>query len=307
MSKRVIAFHIGLPKTATSTLQLFFYQNIEILNRYNVDYPNFQNDIKHSILVKSFNDENFKKVKAGLKRSFDKGHERIVLSNESIVNSFYKLSPISITKFNNMVNELDAELEIYLVDRDISSWTLSYYKQSIVNQSSERMGFYSTHLKYDEFCEIDYIKKLIDRDSLIEDLSRQFQCIVKVINYKEDGLSKIVDNILGFNFHAPSFRKEHISLPNHIVELLRQLNGRIEKKKQKYAWCKLIETVCTFDISHNTFKALSERADEEYLKLVDIKVLNEVSYQDNPPMIVGKNEFNELKSALLMFLSACDQ
>ena len=158
MEKQKLYFHVGLPKTGTTTIQEFLWNNHHILKKYGMNYPLF----KHSQPIRyNINGIDFSKNANKLK---DIKEPIIIISSEDFPSQVNFLS-------DDLLNKYDVKIIIYVrraVDAIISLWAEIYKniwrearsKQEDINFAEKKFFNYSMAI-------FEYIGEKIEPENVI--------------------------------------------------------------------------------------------------------------------------------------------
>ncbi|WP_210447112.1 hypothetical protein [Vibrio crassostreae] len=296
-----IILHVGMPKTGSSALQKILFDNRLWLRKQGVLYPeNVTSDDnpKHQWLSNDIFKGNFNTLKNVLDSASE--FERVILSTESISNEIYNYPTEFISGFVSLVSDY-GKVKLCFVDRELEHWVKSYYKQAIANQSSHRMPFYSTSDLFSNFIEDSTISRFMCREKLINDLSFYFNAVVEVFNYQDCDMMEIAEWRAGIKLPS-AIRPEsrNVSISDPAAEVMRQINGLISNRREKYAWTRVLLEVCPN--SSAVMHSLADRADTALFNSLDISVLDSIEVIDNPPLRFTKQEIVDICSAMHAYL-----
>lgn len=231
---RKLFIHIGLPKTATSLVQKFLYENEKLLTQQNLRYVHtgLHKDLKchHELIWKlglhqgpSYVDKNIdqekSKVLDQLANENRKYKERdLIISSEllTFVDSYDKLLPIM---------DLFADREIYFLVslRKQDEFLESLYQQIVKDGSPETFNGWFAHAKH-----IANYENLIDK--LLALVSKE-HIKVNLFNSKKRDFHPIKDFLRALGFSSLELEQLHIenkfeneSLSNEAIEMIRLSN-----------------------------------------------------------------------------------
>lgn len=299
-AKKKIVLHIGLPKTGSTALQQAIYERREDLLRQGVLYPaniHRADDPKHNFLLElARKDQGYDlALEPGYKKA-----QRIVLSNEALSNDLYLHGMERNLKFAEKL-KIHGELEVCMVLRRKSDWLRSYYKQAVINQPVKGKPHYQNTLTIQAFQEIEAVRQLLDYESLIQDVCAGFNAPVRVMRYEDATVSQVVEYCTGVPAKTALVRRKHNeSVPDAVVEIMRQLNAMIGSLDEKYAWSYVVMQAC--EIRHDVLNTLASRATEHAVLALDSAKLEALAYRacETPELdkAVVENMITLMKSKL---------
>jgi len=205
-----VIVHVGLPKTATTSLQVDFFPELESKNVCYLGVRHPRNGTSQNSLFECFVESlitgDVEIIRAELFRLLSEG-KVIILSEEMITVSLNNLSWR--TKLKNLSRILDGmNYSLLLTVREPVSAMFSYYVEILSHKQKIGKRFIDV-AKHDERMEIFHYGKLADE--LISDFDKERVLVIKfedLINGKLEGLAK---NIAGVN---NSFSSSKISKLN---------------------------------------------------------------------------------------------
>ncbi len=291
--------HSGLPKTGTTAFQHYCYANRDNLLKSGLFYDNHVHsslDPKHQWIIQSLRTpELFDTMDLSRFKRPDKAHT-VLLSTESITNELPLLKQEATKRFTNTLSRF-GELKFLIVTRDPASWTLSYYRQAVINQPVRRLNFYSTSLLYSDFCALDHIKALTNKSALNEHFTALFSKSVQFVEYGPQVLSDILSHC---NYIPQQGKKDqpqaNSSVNDAAVEFMRQLNSVITDLNQKCAWAKVFITAQP--TSSSALNILARRAKKVDIYNLSVSTLNNLAFVDNPPLHYTFDDFENLRMLL---------
>jgi hypothetical protein len=287
-TRRKLILHIGLNKTGTSALESLLYANSSILMRNRVYYhENIRSEIdpRHTFLHTTL----LKNSRLDAQNMFPEKTLRTILSLESVSKNVYKYANDHLKAFSASIKPL-ADIEICLVLREKRAWLKSWYKQHIMNNAVRFYPLYQTDMLYKQFVEQDEIARIADFESLITDVSNYFDASVRVFRYEQSTVKEIAEWCAGMKLPVNQNEepRSNQSLPDVMVEVMRQLNKLIENDEEKQAWSKVMFT--STNINSIVLQVLAERASEEAIIKLDEGKLNQVLFVDNKPLMYDEVE-----------------
>lgn len=215
--------HAGLPKTGTSALQRALWSNRDALARRRVLYPDDVVLYRHQSFLKALISGT--PFEPPWRTTGEYARHDVVLSSEGLSNHFDDIPDAGHT----VLRELGAEFDhrtIYLATRDPQAWTLSYYKQCLINPPMPTMPAYATTARYDEFTCLPRVRRLADAETLLEDMQRATGFDVVRIDYDAAGIGGLYQDLAGCEPPDDLGARVNASLPDAAAEIARRINER---------------------------------------------------------------------------------
>jgi hypothetical protein len=220
MSPTRLVLHVGLPKTGSCALQMWCHRNRDGLRRRGVHFPRTGAVPKHQFLVYGLHGNRLDRLHDTLAAS---EADTILLSSEGLSNGLYDFRPAALESFRRITR--DHDVTVFVIARDATAWTRSYYKQLVITAPSAEF-YWGTSLEYEDFCGLSRVQRLCDIAALQEDLCAAFGATVVVARHEAGWM----DDFLGVlrvsdiaDLHP--LTRENISVSDDVVELVRQVNG----------------------------------------------------------------------------------
>lgn len=169
MTATRLVLHVGLPKCASSAVQVWADGNRDALAASGVDYPESTPGFpapKHQELVALMHGEDAPVARAFLARTRS---PTLFLSTEGLSNSLYDAPEAALARFRDLMGGgCDTAI---LMTRAPGDWLRSYWKQCLTNPLHPAMG-YGLALPLDEFARMPRVARLMDLPTLETDLAR---------------------------------------------------------------------------------------------------------------------------------------
>lgn len=241
--------HIGMPKTGTSSLQVFLMQNEEALARYGAAYPIMPGRYplispgrNAHFLIGKLTDEqgredpvqtkNMKKKSLELlEKTFEKA-DTVILSDEAIWNTYKPHKPECLRLIRTFCKERDIDLKLIVYLRRQDYYLESYWKQQI-----RKRGVTWTWKKMikrtPKYIELNYYKHL---EELAEEMGREN---IIVQPYREEKFDLCIEflHLIGIE-HTEQFQpletKVNLSLNNNYAEIKRILNQILSEEPEQW-------------------------------------------------------------------------
>jgi len=229
-----LVLHAGLPKTATSALQLWLRRNRSSLHKVGIDYPDRHpvGGNKHSFVVNALRTGDLSELANVIA---DRSCDTILLSDEGLSNHFHDFSRATLAEFREKTSRI--EKEIILVTREPAAWLRSYHKQCVINPDNGASDLWGTSLRQEDIRNHPRIRRLTDHDRLLSDMVLGFGAgSARRLSFENDWFGSLI-NILGLS-SLPLARPEKIneSIPDWAIELMRQINLRNLPGDQRRPW-----------------------------------------------------------------------
>ncbi len=236
-----LVLHVGLPKTGTTALQKWFRQHRPELALVGIDYPEHfgHQDDKHSFLVGELRNN---PMIPTLKNIVSKSTcETILFSNEGLSNHFYDFHPDALQAFRDLSQ--DIEINIVFVTRPVDAWLKSYHKQCVLNPNNGSSDLWGTSLHIDEIKDHPRIKQLLDHNTLLADMKRNYGAqATHHIRFDDTNWFSSILEILGIN-HLRTHPLPNIndSLPDWAIEMMRQVNSYVASNQNRQVFKRLLQ------------------------------------------------------------------
>lgn len=221
--KRLL-LHVGLPKTATTSLQKWCDDNRALLGSYGVDYPETdpaEAARKHQFVVADLMAGSLERIGQLLDRAAP--DRRLLISTEGLTNHLYDFPAESLARFRALL--AGWHVEAFLVVRAAEAWVRSYYKQLVLNPPWLQYG-YATGLTLDEVSRLPRVRRLLDHARLEDDIRHRLGAAsVTVRQFERDwfgGFRSWLGLDDGTTWPLPGH--EHASCADDVVELVRLIN-----------------------------------------------------------------------------------
>ncbi len=220
---RHLMLHAGLPKTGTSALQRALWSHRGALARRGVLYPDDVVLYRHQSFLNAL--IGGVPFEPPWRVTGEYARHNVVLSSEGLSNHFDDIPEAG----HAVLRELGAEFgyrTIYLATRDPQAWTLSYYKQCLVNPRIPTMPVYATTARYDEFTRLPRVRRLADAETLLDDMQRATGFDVVRIDYDAAGIGRLYQDLAGCEPPADLHARVNASLSDAAAEVARRINER---------------------------------------------------------------------------------
>ena len=238
--KKVLYLHIGMPKTGTSSLQLFLVQNQEALAKQGFAYPMMPgryfavspNRNAHFLAGKikdAQGHEDLDQTEQIKKQSFELldrtfwNTDNVILSDEAIWNTYKSDDPECLRSIRTFCEERDIALKLIVYLRRQDYYLESYWKQQIlkrgVNWSWERMIKKTPkYIVLDYYKHLEVLAKEVGRENIMVQLYYE-ECFDLCSDFLRVAGIKLTDEF------EPLQEKINLSLNNNYAQIKRILNG----------------------------------------------------------------------------------
>jgi hypothetical protein len=177
-------------------------------------------DPKHQFLIPSLIKGDLGRLRVLLA---EKQSETLLLSAEGLTNHLYDFLPEALEQFKSLTNRFS--VVAFMVCREKSAWTKSYYKQAVLNPPIPNFE-YATDLPYSEFCRLPRVQRLTDIDSLKAGVGAAFGTDeVVVARYEDDWVASLL-SVIGIADLSATLPSVHLSISDDLIELVRQMNAQ---------------------------------------------------------------------------------
>ena len=220
---RKIVLHVGMPKTASSAIQVWADTNRSAFLVRGVDYPvsKHAQTPKHQTLVSGLKNGNLRYLQALIEGA---DLPTLFLSAEGLTNHFYDFSASALASFRKHVS--GSELVVFLITRDRTAWVKSYWKQCLIVPVIPEFD-YGQPFTLSEFSDRPRVRRLADVQQLKLDLATGYGAhrIVDA-DFCEDWRTRLfqaleIDAADAFT----QIGRTHGSISDAAAELVRQING----------------------------------------------------------------------------------
>ncbi|RNF32877.1 capsular polysaccharide synthesis protein [Paracoccus methylarcula] len=222
-SKRRLVLHVGLPKTATTTIQMWADRMRPELARHDIWYPFTPPRLdhpKHQQLIWALVDGKFDQVPDVLDPA---GCQTLFLSAEGLTAHLIDFDESNLSCLREMIKDYD--VRIFINRRKESDWLTSYYQQFVVNPPNDRFG-YATSLSLSDFKELPRVRALTD-SNLLNRLADTFNASEVVESNLASDWPLALCRLLGapeLSNRLLSERPQNVGLSPSSVEVMRQIN-----------------------------------------------------------------------------------
>lgn len=250
-----IIFHVGLPKTGSSALQIWADANRRALRAQGINYPTIIGEEivpKHQFLVPALMSNQL----ACIDRLIEENkYETLFLSTEGLSNHLYDFPEKSLEAFRALTASID--LKIFMVIRDPEAWTRSFYKQSVINPPIAAYG-YATPLRYEAFQQLPRVLRLTNTARLTREIQAAYGASeVVVARYEADWLNDLEELLrLKIDETFTPIKQSNKSVSDDLIELIRQVNAMKIPSESRKGFLSLLQNVLKTE--HNILKLYAQ-------------------------------------------------
>ena len=219
---RRLFLHVGLPKTATTSWQVWWDTHRTELLAQSVDYPLVETitfDPNHSAIARSME----KGDTAPLTRVLEGARaETMLLSSESFSMTAHAFSPSAIAALRKALG--DISVTCLVVFREPKSWLRSLHAQALLNDVKPRPGF-GVPLTLEEFSAQPRILRMLDHAEVAARIEAAYGGPCLQFCHEDSPFAQVCSavgiDVMGLP--EPGWRNASVS-PS-MTELMRQVNG----------------------------------------------------------------------------------
>jgi hypothetical protein len=242
--EKTIYLHIGMPKTGTSSLQLFLQKNKEILENNGYCYPDIPIHYSgiskmrnaHFLVGSSFgeiDEKDVEKIRSQRKQGFDfvkeqmEKYPRLILSDEGIWNSLGNSKKDALKEMWDFCNTYSYRLQVIVYLRSQDSFLESYWKQRIRRRGAtwkwkDFLGHVPSYVVLDYDSHLQRIANVIGKENIIV---RRYE--KESFSGKEGTIYSDFLEVIGLESGEEFLQLEkpaNVSLSNNFAEIKRILN-----------------------------------------------------------------------------------
>lgn len=221
MDKPKLVIHVGLPKTGSTSLQVWCDSNRQTLADEGVHYPQpEQGQGKHANAVLQLLDGDVSAFEQVTSQTLS----RITLiSNEGFSNHLWDFKEPGISRAKEILQGFD--VTAYAVHRDYESWSRAWWKQCSQNGYVDQY-VYGTPKTLEQFRNEERVRRLHDIDQIRKGFETRFGITEIVFTQKPSDWYRDLCQLLELKDPAPEpAKREHVSPPIEMIELIRIANA----------------------------------------------------------------------------------
>jgi 2-polyprenyl-3-methyl-5-hydroxy-6-metoxy-1,4-benzoquinol methylase len=228
-----IYLHIGTPKSGTSSLQKYLYDNREELYEQRILYPEYTSNYKHQSLVSAMLNNDwmsfmhfFEKIQENLSNT-----DTIIISSEGFYNYTSEFSEVGKLFWMAIREIVDLKVVVYL--RKQAEFLESFYRQCIINPKTKD-NLYGSELDINNFAKLDRVIGNLDYESTLNtwcDIVGEHNLILRP--YQENISLDFLEVLKINNIGLKDIQRQNQSLPPIAIELIRRCNGFLDENSQQ--------------------------------------------------------------------------
>lgn len=240
-TKRELFLHVGLPKTASSALQVWADSNRQFLRENGIHYPEGDSGAampKHQDLVGALFRGDFTCLDRYLAANAELA---LFLSTEGLTNHLYDYPSRHLATFRKKISGF--RVTALLMVRSTEDWITSYWKQALLNPYNDRFN-YATPLARDAFAQLPRIRRLCNLKQVTTDIRESYGADdVIVADQGENWFERVIEVLrLPPNVTPPS--RVHVSVSKELAEIVRQMNSLVLPTSIRDAFLALVQYSC---------------------------------------------------------------
>ena len=275
LKNKEIIFHVGTPKTGTTTLQFLFDNKYEELLDEGILYPKHYISTyapKHQWLVPFLKENDFDKLLIYLERVFLDANKhnvkKIFLSTEGIYNHWWDFSPEAKEVLQIISKHLN--LKFYIVFRNPLSFLESFYKQNLKNPQNNAAECYGKDFDFSDMFNDKWFIQHIDYLGFIQECESLFgKENIKILPYSREIINTILD-LIGSNI-LPHTESKNVSHSNISIELIRIVNKYNLIASDKKIVVKDLQKLDSIFSNYNSKALLSEKDKSNVINLFSLQ------------------------------------
>jgi hypothetical protein len=251
MTNKVV-LHIGLPKAASTTIQMWAkVQNGALLER-GVNYP-IVDETRHQGLVRGLMNGDH----VWLKKTLDANTSpTLFLSAEGLSWHLQDYPEAHLSGFRDVLARY--QLEVLFIGRPFKQWIRSFHRQLMLNPTNQELD-YGTALSINEFTKLPRVEFMQNHVRLLEKAQCAYGSKRMTSTTTEHDWTSDVCNCLSLDDMTETlknFPRENEGFNADLTEFARQINGMKVSEKLRYAAFKLLQdhAQSTIDVIEQQFK-----------------------------------------------------
>jgi len=234
--------HAGLPKTGTTSLQVWMHANRDKLRAQGLFVPETgqRERGKHQFALKPLLQEGL--MSMFLEQITPEECHRVFLSHEGMSNHLYDMPAAATRAFREATKQL--EKVAILVVRDKEAWLRSYYRQCVINPLNNASDLWGTSRPLCEIRTHPRVLALMNHAKLAIDLGDTLGADRTVTLRREDPrytaqLAAVLD--LPPN-PLPELPRLNTHIPDWVVEFLRHVNEATPEEGDRLIWKRRLQS-----------------------------------------------------------------
>ncbi|MBD0425940.1 hypothetical protein [Aquisalinus flavus] len=239
--RRRLVLHVGLPKTGTSSLQLWSFNHREQLRAQGIGYPAPSEGTampKHQFIVTDLQRGRFERTQQALAECDE---PTVILSTEGLTNHLYDFRPAALQAFRTLLE--DFEISIFMTYRQPEAWLKSYHKQCEINPGNDAYH-YGMGLDVAAFGQLPRVRRLLDIGMLKQDCLAAFGAKeIVAVDFDDDWAGRFVE-LCGYRPAGPVVMgRVNESVPDWIFDAVLRINRQKLPAEARTAWLGTLQRV----------------------------------------------------------------
>lgn len=238
-SGRNLFLHVGLPKTGTTALQKWFFDNHDVLAARGVSYPlvpEMQN-YKQGYIVQ---DLAWKPDISRIEQAIDTYPTGdLLFSNEGLSNHVYDFRKENLELFHALTQPF--RIVLIVVEREPETWLRSYYRQAVLNPynpKTKASSVWGTDKTLEGIRSHIRIRRLLDLPRLVDKMTAALHA-AEVIRLRYETPDLLGETLAAMGLtDLPDAKLERIneSVPNWVISFMRHINEHEVINRKREAW-----------------------------------------------------------------------
>jgi hypothetical protein len=288
MTKRII-LHIGLPKSASTTIQDWALSRRSLLADSGIAYPRPEggsNNPRHQMLVKGLMNGDMDWLRKTIHNNLC---PTLFLSAEGLSWHLQDYSEIHLEQFRKILAPFETVL--FFNDREPQPWARSFYRQLIINPIIQKFN-YGTSLHYEDFIATERVQFMLDRSLLLSRAQRAYGTSSTVKTTLETDWAGDLCALLGVPQMASDLRdhpRRNQGFGSDLTEFARQINGMKRDDIERQAAFNLFQTHAQSTIDVIGHPAKPHRLNESSIK-DDLKSIIEQLHPNSPQQVKTRHQ-----------------
>ena len=266
--------HVGLPKTATTSMQTWFKIHRPKLKRLGVWNPPFptRKRGKHTFILQEIHDaRDFRTLSRILHNA---PSPAALVSHEGLSNQIDRISKESLDKFRHKTR--DVRKTVILVTRNGEAWSSSFYKQCVLGDRQASEPWRGTSMTLDQFRQLDHIQLMMTPAELIPRIQDGYGAsdVVHVRLEDPDWFVTILERMGLESLKHLSLPAVNEAVPGWVTDFMLRINQRYPENEVRNAWRALLQG---FTQTKHGKMIISQRdCTEEALAALDLTFITEL-------------------------------
>jgi hypothetical protein len=239
MTRRLF-LHVGIPKTGSTSMQKWFFDNIHALKTLGVTYPidpplhNYKQGYTASDLRGNSKIASIKAALAGANTP------DIILSNEGMANHFHDFPDENLAEFRKAT--ADFQVIVLLFHRDQDRWLRSYHRQAVLNPKNNASELWGTSQSADEIRSHYRVERLLDHQKMAADMKVSYGAhAVHALDFDApDAFVKML-RVMGLqDLEHIELPRINQAIPEWAINMMRRINAQVPDNPTRQTWKALL-------------------------------------------------------------------